>query len=434
MGKMSRASSVASDQCSHGKADGASWVAKRVGRALWVQCAKAWTEGAAQQMCRRSLLAILLAILVASVCLGILWNSRSPSLARNVGNDLSRVVEIYPTWDITPRAEMIAIPAATERGSSVVVVDLRRKRDSILGTVEGGYYAAWSHDGTMLVYSGRPRLRAAPGAEDSKIGLFSPESRSLSALPSEYEDRHPVWDAGDSRLAFVRWRFGDPLKAEANIGQVVVLCVTRAALGRARTFSCEPAGVLPDALEWRPLRREVAYVALGPMRSADDAVGRARDIYLLSTTTGLVTKLTDCGDVERYSLSWSPDGDHIAFARKSGGVPALAVLSLATRQRVDIPLPSSRMQEKLRYVKTIRWSPDGRAIAFDACVHDRGAEANLGLIRWPSLETMWLTRDGRSWAPRWIEGDRIAFVRNQNEIWRMSADGSEQRMLWPRGR
>lgn len=166
------------------------------------------------------------------------------------------------------------------------------------------------------------------------------------------------------------------------------------------------------------------------MRFRNEAVTRSNDIYLLDIAEKTAVKLTQSGDVTRYSLACSPDGKYVVFATGIGRLRTLEILEIKTGKRKVVFRASDQMQEQLQSIANIRWSADHKWIVFDASRHEPGVQTNIGVVAWPSLKLKWLTRDSNSKAPRWTSDGRIVFIRNETEIWQVMPSGGGMKRLY----
>ncbi len=225
--------------------------------------------------------------------------------------------------------------------------------------------------------------------------------------------------------------------------------------------------------------RSLAYVTplaflllstCGKSPTAADPVGKAvlvmssnwtgqYDIWLRDSTDHLID-LTPGTEFFDVSPTWSPDGQHIAFASNRGGNgyfvylmnpdgsgvkklsdtanagPAWSPdgLRIAFVGGTDIWTgnPDGSQFQRLTFGGAISpsWSPDGQKIAF-VCYDATPPNAEICTITTAGLDTTNLTNDpGRDYAPQWSpDGQKIAFYSDRSgrfEIYVMNADGSGQ--------
>ncbi len=142
------------------------------------------------------------------------------------------------------------------------------------------------------------------------------------------------------------------------------------------------------------------------------------DIWILELATGALRNVTNHpgGD---FRPSWSPDGQWIAFS--SDRDSKKLKFAFATLQTTDIYLVRTdgsglrRVTARDAIAGGPAWSPDGKRI-----LYHEGEISILGPERGPSQivsidlatnERQVLTDGGgEKWSPRWIAGDRVAYV------------------------
>jgi TolB protein len=184
--------------------------------------------------------------------------------------------------------------------------------------------------------------------------------------------------------------------------------------------SADPCGS-EQGHAWSPDGRKIAFTAW-----SDQEV----DVYVINADGSGRQRLTSDPEWEG-DLTWSPDGQAIAFGRH---VPAtrysdIYVMNVDGSERrrlvrntvvVDISLPSH-----------LAWSPRGDKIAF---VTARDGDSEIYVMNADGSEQRKLTRNTvRDFYPVWSpDGRRIAFERN-GQVWLMNADGSGQRRLTRNG-
>jgi Tol biopolymer transport system component len=150
------------------------------------------------------------------------------------------------------------------------------------------------------------------------------------------------------------------------------------------------------------------------------------DLYLVRPDGTRLRRLTKGAGFERYP-SWSPDGKWFAYIsnrtkpRNEGAYEVYVVRPNGTGFR--------RLTNDRWIDDQVAWSPDGKRLVFGSS--RLSGRFGIWTMRAAGGGAARLTRDGAlpTWAP---DGKAIAFERapkGYNEIWLMSADGSNQRQL-----
>ena len=135
------------------------------------------------------------------------------------------------------------------------------------------------------------------------------------------------------------------------------------------------------------------------------------DVYIADANNGtILTKLIDGQTSAEFEslrvltpgLSWSPDGETIALAVKSGPSDAIAVINVDTRESIHYRIPD------VDQIISVAWSPEGRRIAFEASMD---AQSDIYVLDLDSKETVNYTNDVFSdhepaWSP---DGNSIVF-------------------------
>ncbi len=138
-----------------------------------------------------------------------------------------------------------------------------------------------------------------------------------------------------------------------------------------------------------------------------------------------LTRLTPDRREADSDLAWSPDGKRIAFVRWEAPLPVsrVAYTSVFTMRPDGTSL--TRLTKVSGYEDDPAWSPGGTHLAYG---FSAGQESGLLGMRADGTEKVRLT-DGNDRTALWSpDGRRIAFVRNEDTLYTMRADGSDERV------
>lgn len=166
----------------------------------------------------------------------------------------------------------------------------------------------------------------------------------------------------------------------------------------AFTVTCTPRITFPPG--------EYLVTAAHPTAGHGD-----QDLYLLSADGRVLERLTDlpAGD---YGPTFSPDGQHLAFLRASGGAPSLIIYHIPSRTEQSLGW---------RTTNPVSWGPDGATL-----IYFRDYTLYRIALADPTTEIAVANPvDGEGyWSP---DGSRIAFTKGvgpSGNVWIMNADGT----------
>jgi Tol biopolymer transport system component len=159
-------------------------------------------------------------------------------------------------------------------------------------------------------------------------------------------------------------------------------------------------------------------------------------IYTVAAGGGEPYQLLET-DLSIWSISWSPQGDRIAFVGVTpiDGTQAdmpMAVYTMAS-DGSDLQQLTSHGQ-----VMGVAWSPDGTrmAITRQYAIGESKTGNDISVLDLATGEEQRLTHDGTAWKPSWSpDGTRIAFTSNETgevrdaDLYVMNADGSGRTRL-----
>jgi TolB protein len=210
-------------------------------------------------------------------------------------------------------------------------------------------YPVWSPDGNSIAFFSRVDGNAALFVMDSD----GANRRNLSGEILPYADTYPIWLPDNRTLMFI-------FDGAEERSTYIVDSVT----GNVQNFA-QDTGTTSRPV-WSPDGEQVAFLA-----SEDWIQINIRIADVLHDGTIDAASARDLNieqDVDNYAPVWSPDGQHLAFLRRTGSANTTnRTLYLADDQGNVI----RNLTPTLRNAMNPVWSPDGTHIAF---LSDENAE------------------------------------------------------------
>lgn len=291
-------------------------------------------------------------------------------------------------------------------------------RQRIYRTAGDAYPAGVRHDGALLV------LRT-DGDDEAHREQLTVLGQSVVDLPlSARFVRRPSFDGEAVIAESSHFGFRDIVKIDDHgierLTQEPSGCFEPAAHGRSVAFVSSKEGdpeiyklQLPS-LDWQRLtwsRGEDSQPSWSPDGRQIAFVSERRgapNVYVMGADGSRPTALASgCGPSDRAGeqrcahsdLRWSPDGRHVAFIERVGSRAGLRVVRVADRVSV-FPAEGDRADPGDWVDQTPAWSPDGTYLAFAS---NRGGDTDLYRARADGSELHRLTNsEGAEWLPQWL--------------------------------
>jgi His/Glu/Gln/Arg/opine family amino acid ABC transporter permease subunit len=252
------------------------------------------------------------------------------------------------------------------------------------------YYPVWSPDEAQLAYM------VDVGQVNTDIYAVDRESLDLTPIATSAAfEGFPVWSPDGSQVAYLAQREGDVFDIYVvQPGEEGAAPITQGfgAYGDRDTLTTQ--------LSWSPDGERIAF-----MMQHDGHV----DIFTMRPDGSDVTQVTDAAQDALFPV-WSPDGSRIAFvASGEDDIQTASVIDVDGGNLVQLTNGKSRDRH-------LRWSPDGQQIAFESQV-DYGTEERSAInidifiaqARGGRLRRMMFAGNDDKW-PTWsADGSQIAF-------------------------
>ncbi len=245
-----------------------------------------------------------------------------------------------------------------------------------------------------------------------ETAIYVLEPLSGTTRPVTERGFSPAWSPDGKKIAFTS-------KRDVN-SEIYVIDATGKNLRRLTNLKSEER-----APAWSPDGKKIALVS--------DRLESVLEIYTMNPDGSGMKRLTRSADqggilsAQNDGPAWSPDGQFIVFASRSGGLAGQWSLWVVGADGTD----KRQLTDGADDDSSPAWSPDGKFIAFvskrdgnaEIYVMDADGKNQKRLTDNPALD------DSPTWSP---DGNSIAFVsrRDENaELYVMDADGENLRRM-----
>ncbi|MEX0601298.1 MAG: peptidase S9, partial [Rhodothermales bacterium] len=212
--------------------------------------------------------------------------------------------------------------------------------------------------------------------------------RPLITVEEGYYNTSPALSPKGDRLAYITTRgaFFDVYVADANDGRII-----RKVIDGQDNTAFESLRILTPGISWSPDGERIAVaVKSGPSDAI--AVVNVRD------GSSVHYRVPDIDQI--LTVSWSPNGERIAFSASMNAQSDIYVLDMTTRETINYTNDVFSDHEP-------SWSPDGESIVFHS---DRGSHTDLGRFREENFQM-------------------VEYDYSQHDIYLMSLDASRAERL-----
>jgi Tol biopolymer transport system component len=218
---------------------------------------------------------------------------------------------------------------------------------------------AWSPDGRRIAFTRNEDVGEFTTVTDDDVFVMNADGDDVQQLTPEREGRssgQPTWSPDGLRIAYV-----DGPSVDSGVpSRFGALFLMSADGGDPRRLTRGRADTDPD---WSPNGREIVFIRGENLASP---TGANTDVYVIDLAGGEPRRLTRTAHQFESATAWSPDGSRIVFARGTfqtqfDGKEGIYVMNRdGTGERLVLA-----NQHFADGSYNLTWSPDGQTIAFE---------------------------------------------------------------------
>jgi His/Glu/Gln/Arg/opine family amino acid ABC transporter permease subunit len=323
---------------------------------------------------------------------------------------------LQPAW--LPEGNDVAFVLQADGGSKDILI-LDQETNELLRLTDtpdfNEYFPVWSPDGVQVAFM--------VDMSRGNVDIYAVDRKSLDLTPiatSDVFEGFPAWSPDGSQVAYLAQREGNVFDIYVvQPGEEGAAPITQGinAYGDVDTLTSQ--------LSWSPDGERIAF-----MMQHDGHV----DIFTMRADGSDVTQVTHA-EQDALFPTWSPDGGQIAFvASGEEGAMTASVVDVDGGNLVQLTDGTSRDRQ-------LRWSPDGQQIAFESQVAFgpegqpvRNTDIYIAPASGGRLRRMMFSSSEEKW-PSWsADGSQIAYSTTLSGSGEIYVVNTRENLLTPLGR